>query len=244
MRRTVAIGTLALALAVGASAPGIARADAPEQTLAFYLFAQGLDGKIGASGLTADVDASFSDIFDSLEFGAAAAYQASWDPWGVSVDVIFNGLGATKDGPGGASKVDVDVDQWLFEVDASYRVGKPVEILFGGRYNRLDTTIALSTPLGDADGNDVVSWVDPVLGARVTAPLGKKWSFVGRGDFGGFGLGSDFTWQAVARFNWKATEKLGMSLGYRILDIDYDEDEKFLYDMQASGPVLALTWSF
>ena len=40
------------------------------------------------------------------------------------------------------------------------------------------------------------TWVDPIIIGRVKFPAGKKWLFQLRADVGGFGIGSDFAWQA------------------------------------------------
>ncbi|MCK7577560.1 MAG: hypothetical protein MZV65_18315 [Chromatiales bacterium] len=39
---------------------------------------------------------------------------------------------------------------------------------------------------------------DPVIGIRVIAPFAEHWSFVGYADIGGFGMGSDITYQVIA----------------------------------------------
>lgn len=42
------------------------------------------------------------------------------------------------------------------------------------------------------------SWVDPIIGARLSADLSTKVMVNLRGDIGGFGVGSDFTWNGSA----------------------------------------------
>ena len=72
-------------------------------------------------------------------------------------------------------------------------------------------------------------------------------SFVARADVGGFGVGSDFAWQAVARIDWKFSEKVSATFGYRALDADYEDGEgssRFLYDVLTTGPVAGMTFSF
>ena len=43
-----------------------------------------------------------------------------------------------------------------------------------------------------------VDWVDPVVGGRIRYNLVPGQDFILRGDVGGFGVGSQFTWNALA----------------------------------------------
>ena len=48
-----------------------------------------------------------------------------------------------------------------------------------------------------------------------------------RGDIGGFGIGSQFTWQAIATYNWFLFQHDGLTVdgyaGWKALLVDYDE---------------------
>jgi hypothetical protein len=77
----------------------------------------------------------------------------------------------------------------------------------------------------------------------VTAPLAGRWSALGYFDIGGFGLGSDLTWQALLAANYQATENLFLSIGWRHLSIDYSDRGTVLEDTM-SGPVIGATWRF
>jgi hypothetical protein len=47
-----------------------------------------------------------------------------------------------------------------------------------------------------------VDWLDPFVGARVRQQLAPGQEIVLRGDVGGFGAGSQFSWQAIGTYNW------------------------------------------
>lgn len=68
------------------------------------------------------------------------------------------------------------------------------------------------------------SWVDPIVGFRVTADLTRRFSLFLLGDIGGWGIGSasDLTWQGFlgARFDW--SEHWGVAGGFRALGVDRD----------------------
>ena len=66
-------------------------------------------------------------------------------------------------------------------------------------------------------------------------------------EVGGFGMGSDFEWQAFPVVMFRVTEKASIDLGYRWLDIDYeagDGNDLFKYDVLSQGPVLGMTVRF
>jgi hypothetical protein len=238
------IATVAL---IALAAPATLAGDTKHSVSGYFLGA-GMDGTTAVGPVEADVNVGFSDILENLEFGAMAAYRVERDRWVVTADFIYMGLGATKDSSGGFLKADVDLTQTMLEVDGAYKQTDRLEWLFGLRYSGIDAEIALTPDVGpvvEADGKE--SWIDPVVGARWIQPIGAKWAFVARADVGGFGVGSDFAWQAVARFDWKFSEKVSATFGYRALDADYEDGEgssRFLYDVLTTGPVAGMTFSF
>jgi hypothetical protein len=107
--------------------------------------------------------------------------------------------------------------------------------------------IDASGPLGTRSGKLDEDWIDPVVGAHYTIPFADTWSFTMRGDIGGFGVGSDFAWQAVGNVRWQASERLGVIAAYRYFDMDYENGsgaDFFKYDMVASGPGIGVVFTF
>jgi opacity protein-like surface antigen len=94
-------------------------------------------------------------------------------------------------------------------------------------------------PDGTRRINTTERWVDPYFGARVQQALGKRWSLVGYADIGGYGIGSDLSWQLLAGANYAFKPNLVGKLGYRHVQNDYEEDG-FLYDMASAGFYLGL----
>lgn len=71
--------------------------------------------------------------------------------------------------------------------------------------------------------------------------LSDRWDLSLRGDIGGFGIGSDFTWQMTALLGYRFPlfgADATAAIGYRILDQNYDDG--FEWDMTLHGPVLGL----
>lgn len=204
-----------------------------------YMLGAGMDGKIGAGPLVADVDQSFSDILENLEFGSMARARATHGAWSFGTDIIYMGLGFSSDQP----NVDVDVDQWAVELNIGYQLAPIFMSLIGVRYNQLSTAIELET-FGRATSGKV-DWWDPIIGGILTLPIGERWKFQFHADIGGFGVGSssDLAWQIETLFNWFITPKTSLMMGYRYVSTDYDHSG-FVYDVVSQGPQLGITMRF
>ena len=97
---------------------------------------------------------------------------------------------------------------------------------------------------------DAVQWVDPVLGLRLRHRFTPSQEFFVRGDVGGFGLGSQFAWQAVAAYSyaWQFTGyQIAAVLGFRALGVNYSSPSSIdsaginevLY-----GPIIGVSFRF
>jgi hypothetical protein len=77
-------------------------------------------------------------------------------------------------------------------------------------------------------------WWDPYVGVRARLNLSKAFYLTAKADIGGFGVGSDLTWQASGALGCQVTRSLHAEIGYRYLYTDYDHDG-FVYDVSQSG---------
>ena len=122
-----------------------------------------------------------------------------------------------------------------------------IDILAGLRYWRMETELRFSGGLGILAGRGIrnrESWVDPAVGVKGRVPLGNsRFYFEGGAGAGGFGLGSDLFYEINANFGYQWNESIGTTIGYRMFDVDY-EDDGYVYDVRQQGWQLGLTWSF
>ncbi|MGD9502045.1 MAG: hypothetical protein AB7V40_06120 [Methyloceanibacter sp.] len=114
---------------------------------------------------------------------------------------------------------------------------------------RLGIKINRSRAIAIARAN-TLEWVDPVVGARIRHQIAPGKELTLTGDIGGFGVGSDFSWQAVGVYGFH-TQVLGTplfaKLGYRALYVDYSENGKFGKDglnVVQHGPVMGVTFNW
>ena len=149
---------------------------------------------------------------------------------------------------------------FLLDFAMGYRLGKwplgaaarptlALEMLAGGRYVYLENGIEITGgPLGvNIDVDEDVDWIEPFIGALIKLALSKKLTMAVRGDVGGFGIGSDLTWNLVANFRYYLSHRVSLVGGYRVLDIDYGQGSdanRFEYDVQSRGPQLGLILHF
>ena len=231
------------------SSDGSRASAAEEQGWSFrlipYLWTANLDGSIAQGNLPeVDVNASFGDLFENLDFAAAAFFSARNGPWVLLTDVDYVGLGIEK--TVGASTVEVDSNVLLAALAGGYCLarGEPRELdLFAGlRYVRMNNA-AKSTGgvVGSFTKNE--DWIDPLVGFNARARLSGRFRLGLLADLGGFGVGSDLTYELMPSLSYRASDALSIEFGYRWLDIDF-EDSDFTYDVVQSGWMLGLGIGF
>jgi hypothetical protein len=90
-----------------------------------------------------------------------------------------------------------------------------------------------------------LSWVDALGGLKFRAPLGSRFALLGRADVAG--LGSNVTWNLEGDLAYRASHHWGIGLGWRHMDIDYDngdERPRKLIDVAYDGPRLWFAYAW
>jgi len=122
-----------------------------------------------------------------------------------------------------------------------------LDFIVGGRYWDIDTTLNFSGGLGVLAGksiNSTESWVDPMVGIMGRMPIGNS-DFYASGLLaaGGFGVGSSIFYDVNLNFGYQWTPMFCTAVGYRYLDVKYDDDG-FVYDVAQQGFIVNLTFWF
>lgn len=119
--------------------------------------------------------------------------------------------------------------------------GSGIDVLGGLRAWSIDGQVAVPAPgVHVAPGKD---FVDPIIAFRGMTQLADRWSLLGYMDVGGFGVGSDLTWQVAVTANYQASERLYLSIGWRHLYVDYSGGGT-VFKGAMTGPVIGTTWTF
>jgi hypothetical protein len=221
-----------------------------------YLLAAGLDGTVGARGVTAEMDVSFSDIWDDLDAGFMGLFTARRGPWMFGLEAVYMKLedeaAKSVTGPFGqvtaSGALAMTSSLYVYQGSVGYRVlddSVKVDLIGAVRHTRLDldlkvqgaTDPGIVFPGGATTAGGSESWTDLVAGVNAVVPLNEQWSLVGYADIGGGG--SDLTYQVIAGANWAFSDAFAAKFGYRVLAWDY-EDGGTVWDVTASGPYLGL----
>jgi hypothetical protein len=96
---------------------------------------------------------------------------------------------------------------------------------------------------------DTVQWVDPLVGLRLRHNFTPQQQIMVRGDVGGFGLGSQFTWQAVGvySYSWQFTGyQIAALIGFRALGVSYSApgNPAFGINEVLYGPIIGASFRF
>ena len=158
----------------------------------------------------------------------AAAYEVAH--WGVT------------NVPGSGTAIDLygGVRGWWQSATANFAATGTVNI--GDLTRNADGSLSASAN---------VAWADPLVGVRLRHQFAPNMNLIVSGDVGGFGVGSKFSWQALAAVNYdfyvhNDVTWSGM-IGYKALNANYSKGSglnHYEYDITIYGPVLGITARF
>lgn len=231
----------ALALVL-AAAPAAAQEEGWSFRLTPYVWAPTLDtsARIGSEP---SVETSTS-VLEVLEFAALLTGEARRGRFTILGEFNYLNLGSDATGPAGFTQADIDLEGVLAALSAGYAVYEDertrVEGFAGARLWSLETSVDFRN-LPEAEASE--TWVDPIIGARVSFAVTDAVSFQALGDIGGFGVGSEFQWELMGRVGYAFNDWITAAAGWRHLAVDVEKGRLDL-DMTLSGPFVALDINF
>jgi hypothetical protein len=245
------------------SMPAQAAEDKWSVVLAPYLWGTSLDGQTGVGPIRPiDVDASFSDVFDALNFGGSLHTEFNKGKWTFVIDptylnmemdfgpadIPYPGAPLPTPPPQGTPVTlsgKLEVEMWFVEGWTSYEVIPDLEILGGIRWQTqdYDASFTLTPPGQTLTPSISESWTDYFAGVRWSRDLGEKWFLKLRADYALAGDSESGSWNAIAVVNRRIGQTMAVNFGYRHYTNKYDT-ATFLWDMDVSGPMLGYTWQF
>lgn len=225
--------------------PNVVVSNGWEYSAIINLWAAGIRGET-ADG--ADIDLSFSDIVDNLDFTFMGTFGAQKGKWGVLADVVYMNLSDDINAPLPDDVItitNIEMKNWIVTPMVTYRVVEEdqlsLDVLAGARYLYLKTTLKTDRPASRSASGSV--W-DGIVGVRGKYDLNEKWYMpfrldVGTGD-------TDMTWQAFAGVGYKY-ENFDLIAGYRYLEWEFDESDtggKIFNDLTVDGPIISFKFDF
>lgn len=224
-----------------------------EFQLAPYGWLAGQNGQVGTvPGLPpADVDVDFyDDVFGNINGAVMLVGEARKGDFGLFADILYMDIEMEESTPGPLfTSLTSQTKSWIISAAGFYRAyeeqGRFLDLFGGIRYWSVDSKLSSKAgllPAGEISNKE--DWVDPVIGLKGKTPLGGSPFFMtGAFTFGGFGVGSDLMWDASVNLGYQWTEGFSTTIGYRYLDVDYDNDG-YVYDISQDGPTIGLLWRF
>jgi hypothetical protein len=260
----IRVGLLAMAATLAAVTPAVgqqpeATAAPPGErwtvTLAPYLWLVSMDGNATVGGVKSDVDVPFKDTLKGsvLRRDDGGGYRK-----GTLRDRgqrLFARV--SPDSDAGGIKIDATSDSGQLAVAPFYRLvdwqyavspsGAPLRLVVapeaGFRVTYMRTELEIR---GGPTVDQSETWVDPLIGSRIGLDLTDRWLVTGEANIGGFGVGSDFTWNAQAYLGYQLSlfgRPTTLLIGYRALYQDYHRNN-FEWDVAMHGPVIGTAVRF
>lgn len=244
----------AILVAAAATLPAAAQAQATDwtYTATVYGWFTGLNSTVETQFGDLEADLDFADIWDSLDMAFFGGFEARNGRWALVTDLIYSDLSSSEDTPFGVlfRRGEVETRMTLFSAYAAYAVvdrpGLRFDVAGGFRYNDVDIDVRLvGNQAATRSFSSSDSWVDPLVGFRVTADFTDRWYGTAFADVGGFGVdnASDLTWQAYAGVGYRFNDTWSVQGGYRTLSIDRDFDGRDV-SLGLYGPVLGVQARF
>ncbi len=224
--------------------------DAWTFTLSPYVWFAGLGGEVTGAHGGESFNADFGDIFGTMKFSYMGLAEARRGNFSLVTDIMYLNLQQGVPVPGFGAYSGGSARTQSVEVSAIglYTVaeGSPGRIELGGGVRGwwFDTELRLDP--GRLPGRTLsssTSWADPVISARGVLRLSDRLSLTAYGDIGGFGVGSEFTWQAFGTLDYQVTESISVSAGFRWIHIDYDKGRADI-SLDMGGPIIGASVRF
>lgn len=122
----------------------------------------------------------------------------------------------------------------------SFETDHALEFLAGFRavWHSLDIAVEPGTQIAREN------WVEPVVGARYYANMGKSFWTTIDGNIGGFGIGSEVAWELAGTLAFRVSRRIDFTLAMRYLQTEYaNSSTGYMWDEGVSqGWHLGLRW--
>lgn len=208
--------------------------------------------KVGISTPRGNVNGELGieDAVQALDFAFMGSFEAYRNKWSLIGDLLYLNLEEREDTPFGGlfTKAEVGTQITAFTGLAAYRVYEDdgFSLDFGGGFRSmsLEADVVLSgglLPTESSSRSD--DWIDPIVALRGRYDFDEKWFGTLYVDGGGFGVGSEQTYQVAATVGYNLNEQWSLVGGWRYLDFKRVKNGNTL-DFGQSGIVLGASYRF
>jgi hypothetical protein len=253
----LAIAALSLA-ATALSDPATAAGRAWE--IMPYGWFTGIEGTMTVKGRLQGIDAGIDDVWDNSNAGGSLRCETWKGGDGVYLDLFYVNLTGeyvddenTYVPASGVLFVDLAYNHQLGSTPVFFHQESrdnretrylALGVLAGMRYFHLKNSLAQSD---DENLEQTGQFIDPIVGGYVHYRMARALTLAASGDIGGFGIGSDFTWNAWIRFDLRLADWLWLNAMGRAFDIDYEDgsgDDRMGLNARIAGPAVGAIFRF
>lgn len=217
-----------------------------------YAWLIGIKGTVGLMGQRAEVNHSFFDVRDHIDYAGMLAADVIFNNQFGAIGT-FNYVKLSKTKAVRGISLGADTTLKIGDLAALYRVGSfsfgandnalmNIDLLAGARFWNVD----LNLNVGARDMSRRQSWTNPIIGARVGYFLDNKWRVHVQGDIGGTSSSSN-TWSASALIGYSFSQRGEIIAGYRAIGVERKKgnpNNQFIFDTTLQGPIIGLTFNF
>ena len=211
--------------------------------IAPYAWLAGVHGDFTTNGLPVHISESLSDVPDVLDFGGMLVVESTKDRAAILFDTAYVKLSDSRTTDG------LNMTESVTELAGAYTAllpkssGLALDVLAGIRfwYVKDEVSVPGITEAGSQQ------WIDQFVGARARWLLTKNLLLVVRGDVGGFGVESKWSWNAIGTIQYSFADRVSAAAGYRALYGHYetgDASNEFRYKATMAGPVFGVSFRF
>ena len=200
-----------------------------------YVWMTTMNGDLTINGEKRPINFTFEDFFKFSNLGLNGHIEIKKRRWAILFDYNYVEL----------LKGETNTELVLSELALAWRLTKGAELIVGGRYFKSEVEFEYRDD-SDSIKKGKQSWIDPIIGGRISWDMTKHLVFITRVDIGGFGIGSEFEWNLMAGVGYRLSNITFLG-AYRIWYAKYENgsgDNLFVYDLTTSGPGLAMVIHF
>ncbi len=239
---SAAIALLSSLHAVALGAAEFGHSETWEYELAAYGWFSGVNGNATVQGTSFPIDLGSPEFWRVLNLSFNFGLEAHRGPWALVVDAAIANTEDDVTLPGGGPGT-FRIENVLPGAAVSYRLlagsATRLEGLAGVRYSELELVATADTLQATA----TEKWLDPIVGLRVRGRLAERVFYRLRGDVGGFGAGSELTWNGIVVVVYETSAHFQLGLGYRYYETEFESGagtDRFVYDARQHGPLAGL----
>ena len=178
-------------------------------------------------------------LSNNVGFGGLLAFEAYSPKWSVYTDVLNNNVETDITLPLSSRVGTFKTSTTFVGFYGMRRVAKWFEVGLGARiiFNNSSIKADSREPFPELDTEYNGTAISPLIVYRFTFFSNDKWNIRMRGDVGGFGVYSIFTYLINPSAGYRISDLIEVNLSYRLLSFDQnDEDNGDNFDLIFQGP--------